>query len=250
MSEECLLITVVGPPGSGKTCCLEHIREPEKVLYINYDGKSRFPFKQAKGKKFIVETPKTSRELFTILAELQNAPDIKIVVLDTITKWFDMYIADTVLKSSNTLQAWGTLKTIYESLLKAIRLLDNKVFIILAHTELITNEETREVEAVIETKGKALCKPGMEADLENIVRAVAIPITKAQQIKNDLLTVTEEEMKHVSKLKYVLQTQAIENDSFKRIRTAKGAFTGDELYIDSNIQQVIDRLQQFYNDED
>ena len=94
------VVLVMGIPASGKTLSLRNLKNPEGVLYLNFDGKG-LPFK-SKFKEIKVEDV---AETLNYLDAVSERDDIHTVVLDTLTYMMDQYETQYVVYSSNTQKA-------------------------------------------------------------------------------------------------------------------------------------------------
>ena len=79
------MIMVLGPSGSGKSTSLEHLpREVTALIDLERKG---MPFKDLGFFKYI--EAKTFSEAEIAIKTVQALPEIKIVVIDSITKYLD-----------------------------------------------------------------------------------------------------------------------------------------------------------------
>lgn len=79
---------IVGPSGSGKSSCYEHLPD-DKTVIIDTEQKG-FPFR----KKFSqVELPTNAVEFYTALTNAKNNPNVTYIVVDSLTKHFENCLA-------------------------------------------------------------------------------------------------------------------------------------------------------------
>lgn len=71
-----------------------------------------------------------------------------------------------------------------------------------------------------------------------------MPIKKLEGFENDLLHITDEEME--DGFKYVFCTRVTKETVGEKMRSAMGLWDRKELYIDNCLNQVFDRLKQYY----
>ena len=101
------------------------------------------------------------------------------------------------------------------------------------------------MEVVVPVKGSIRTK-GVEAFFNDIVACKRLPITELENYESDLLHITDKERQ--KKLKYVIQTQVTADTVCERLRGPEDMWEEKETFIDSNVQTVLDRMDQFYGE--
>ena len=91
---------VMGPPSSGKTASLRNLKDPEGVVYFNFDGKG-LPFKSKFKEVFIEDVADT----FDYLEEVKDVDAVHTIIIDTITFMMKLYENQYVVNSPNTMKA-------------------------------------------------------------------------------------------------------------------------------------------------
>lgn len=71
-----------------------------------------------------------------------------------------------------------------------------------------------------------------------------MPIKKLEGFENDLLHITDEERE--DGFKYVFVTRVTKESVGEKMRSAIGLWSRKELYIDNCLDQVFNRLKQYY----
>ena len=71
-----------------------------------------------------------------------------------------------------------------------------------------------------------------------------MPIKKLEGFENDLLHITDEERE--DGFKYVFVTRVTKESVGEKMRSAIGLWSRKELYIDNDLNQVFERLKQYY----
>jgi hypothetical protein len=71
-----------------------------------------------------------------------------------------------------------------------------------------------------------------------------MPTAKLEGHENDLLHITDEEKE--DGLKYVFCTRVTKESVGEKMRSAIGLWDRKELYIDNDLEQVFNRLKQYY----
>ena len=90
----------------------------------------------------------------------------------------------------------------------------------------------------------AVGKIGVEADFTTILSTKQIPIKKLDGFENDLLHITDEEKE--DGFKHVFCTRVTKESVGEKMRSAMGLWSRKELYIDNDLDQVFDRLKDYY----
>lgn len=243
------LLLVVGKSTMGKSHSLKYLRDADKVIYINSESGKRLPFKHG-FKEFIITDP--IPELLGekgLLDKISKHPDkAKTVVIDSITFLMDMVETKYVKTAKDTRQAWGIYSDFFINLVnqeipKLIKAGIN--VIVIAHAADMINEKTLSMEVVVPVKGSIRTK-GVEAFFNDIVACKRLPITELENYESDLLHITDKERQ--KKLKYVIQTQVTADTVCERLRGPEDMWEEKETFIDSNVQTVLDRMDQFYGE--
>ena len=187
----------------------------------------------------------TATDVLSFVEEIEQNADVTGAVLDTITFLMQMYERQFVAPFAGTKtgqSAWGDYGNFYRNLIHAIKS-GSKSYAILAHEDESLNEQSASMESKVPIKG-AVGKVGVEADFTTILRAMQIPVKKLEGIENDLLHITDEERE--DGVKYVFATRITKETAGSKMRSAMGLWSRNELYIDNDVQQVFDRLDQYY----
>lgn len=241
MTNNKLTILVVGPPNSGKSTSLRNLKNRSSWVYLNTDNKD-LPIAGANAflKNVTVDNP---LNMLSYIPQLSESPKVEGVVLDTITYLMNQYERKLVATAKDTQKAWGSYATFYGNLMELMKH-STKPFVIMAHEKKILNESLMQYESEIPVKG-SVGKLGVSADFTIVVTAKQMLVTKLAEYANPLLTITDAERK--KGIKYVFQT-GINADSLGELtRAPLGMFSDDEMYIDNDIQLVIDRAIKFYS---
>ena len=235
------LILVSGFSSTGKSSSLINLREPEKWIYINAEGKD-LPF-PSKFKQYKVEDPKKVLDLFDTIATKQQ--DIKGVIIDSITylmdKFESMYInADDVV---DTRAAWADYGDFFKDLvLNKISVFKGDV-ICLAHTLDFDDPATLSRKTYVPIKG-SLKNQGVESYFSFVVSTKKKTLFELENYQNDMLHITDED-KAVD-FKYVFQTKIDKKSLGERIRAPLGLFSTNETFIDNDCQVLLDKLDKYY----
>lgn len=238
MSQNKHIVLIMGKPNTGKSTSLMKLSNQEKMVYLNTDLKE-LPFKDRFAKNVEV---KDALDVLGYIAEIENAPSIEGAVLDTITFLMSMYERQYVNNSPNGQKAWGDYGNFYKEFIHAIKA-GTKDYAILAHEDSFLNEQSMQMETRVPVKG-SVGRIGVEADFTTILATKQMPIKKLEGIQNPLLHITDQERE--DGFKYVFATRVNKESIGEKMRSAIGLWSRDELYIDNDLNQVFQRLREYY----
>ena len=210
------------------------------MVYLNTDLKE-LPFRSRFLKNVEV---KDALDVLTYIQDIENAEQVEGAVLDTITFLMSMYERQYVSNSANTQKAWGDYATFYKEFIHAIKA-GTKDYAILAHEDTLLNEQTMQMESKVPVKG-SVGKIGVEADFTTILSTKQMPIKKLEGFENELLHITDEERE--DGFKYVFCTRVTKETIGEKMRSAMGLWSRKELYIDNDLNQVFNRLKEYYGE--
>lgn len=235
------LILVAGKSATGKSASLMNIINPEGVIYLNCENGKKLPFR-AKFKQLVVTDP---AQIYQAFKEVENMPDVHTVIIDTLTYMMDMYESTKVIGAANGQQAWGNYAQFFKVLMSQVVARSTKNVIFLGHTADIQNESEMVMETMVKVKG-SLMNNGIESFFTNVISTKKVPLTKLIPVlaSSPLLTITPED--EANGFKYVFQTRLTKETVNERIRSPMGMWAPEETYIDNNIQNVIQRLHEYY----
>lgn len=238
MSQNKNIVLIMGKPNTGKSTSLMNLNNQNKMVYLNTDLKE-LPFKSRFLKNVEVAD---AMDVLSYINEIEQSAQVEGAVLDTITFLMSMYERQYVNGSTNTQKAWGDYGIFYKEFVHAIKA-GSKDYAILAHEDTVLNEQSMQMETRIPIKG-SVGKIGVEADFTTILSTKQMPIKKLEGHENDLLHITDEERE--DGFKYVFATRVTKESVGEKMRSAIGLWNRNELYIDNDLNQVFDRLKQYY----
>jgi hypothetical protein len=235
------LVLISGKSSSGKSASLMSMDNPEGVIYLNCENGKKLPFK-TKFKEFTITDPMQVYEAFE---EAEKMSDVHTIVIDTLTYLMDMYESTKVLNATNTMQAWGQYAQFMKKLMSQIVAKSTKNVVFLAHTSDVLNEAEMINETLVKVKG-SLMNQGIESFFTTVISTKKLPLTKLDDkvAKSPGYTVTAEDK--ALGFKYVYQTRLTKETVNERIRAPMGMWDMKETYIDNNLQNVINRLHEYY----
>ena len=235
------LVLLCGKSATGKSASLMDLNNPEGVMYLNCEAGKRLPFK-TKFKQFVITDPLQVIEAFDHAETQEN---VHTIVVDSLTYLLDMYESLYVLNSPNTMKAWGDFAQFFKTLMQQKVAGSSKKVIFTAHTSDSLNENEMAVETKVPVKG-SLKNNGIESYFSLVITSKKVPLKVLKDYKNTLLTITPEE--EALGFKYVYQTKITKDTVNERLRGPLGLFNTSETYIDNNIQLVLNRLHEYYDD--
>jgi len=234
------LVLVAGKSSTGKSACLMDITNPEGVLYLNCESGKKLPFRS----KFHEEIVTDPYQLYEAFDHVASTGNFHTIVVDSQTYLMDMFESEHVLKSANTMKAWSDYSQFWKRLMQQYVAKSPANVIFTAHTLDTLNESDMVMETQVPVKG-ALKNQGIESYFSTVISTKKMPIKKLKDYENDLLNITPEE--EALGFKYVFQTMLTKETVNERIRSPLKMWTKNETYIDNNIQLVVDRLHEYYD---
>lgn len=234
------LILIAGKTTTGKSTSLRNLENPEGVMYLNCETGKKLPFR-SKFQEFNILDPFQVYEAFE---KAESMPDIHTIVVDSLTFLMNMYESVHVIPSVNTQKAWGSYAQYMLNLMSQYVAGSTKNVIFTAHTITILNEQDMEMETIVKVKG-SLMNNGVEAFFSSIVATKVLSLSDLEGYDNELLKITPAE--EALGQKYVFQTQKTKETRRERIRNPIDMWDPSETYVDNDIQQVINRLHNYYS---
>jgi len=175
----------------------------------------------------------------------EKMKDIHTIVIDSLTYLMDMYESTKVLSSTNTMQAWGQYAQYMKVLMSQIVAKSTKNVVFLAHTTDVLNEAEMVNETLVKVKG-SLMNQGIESFFTCVISTKKVAMGKLEDkiAKSLLFKATPDDIDNG--FKYVFQTRLTKETVNERIRSPMGMWPRNETYIDNNLQNVINRLHEYY----
>lgn len=231
---------IMGPPSHGKSMSLRNLRNPERKVVFNTDRKE-LPFK-SKFKNVHINDP---WEILAYMDEIAAQPDdvVDTIIIDTITFLMDMFETKYVVTSTNTQTAWGQYAQFYKQVMDKA-LASNKTVIVLAHEKKVMNESEMVLETKVPIKG-SVGHTGAEANFEVVLSAKKKATSKLEYLDQTPLLKNDDE--EDLGLMYVFQTKIDKDTLQEKMRSPLGMWKKEERFINNDIQNVIDRLNEYYS---
>ena len=233
------VVLVCGKSAAGKTASLRKIRNPAGVLYLNCEAGKELPF----ASKFKVVNVLHPLEVFDHFAAMEKQPKCHTIVIDSLDYLMDMYESMCVLTSANTMQGWQDYQQYFKKLMQEIVAASRLNVIFTAHTLDVLNENEAVMETMVKVKG-ALMNQGIESYFNNVISCKKVPLKTLESQRSQYLNITEEE--EILGFKYVYQTRLTKKTANERIRGPMDMWEKTEIFIDNDLQAVLDRLQEYY----
>ena len=235
------LVLLCGKSATGKSTSLMGMKNPEGVMYLNCEAGKKLPFK-AKFKQYTITDPLQVNEAFDAA---ERMPDVHTIVVDSLTYLLDMYESSYVLSSTNGMQAWGQFAQYFKVLMQHYVAKSTKNVIFTAHTADTLNEGEMVMETKVPVKG-SLKNNGIESYFTIVIASKKVPLKALKEYNSPLLTITPEE--EALGYKYVFQTKLTKDTVNERLRGPLGLFDTKETYVDNNLQQILNRLHEYYTE--
>ena len=235
------LVLICGESATGKSASLMNIENPEGVWYFNAESGKRLPFR-AKFRQFTITDPYQTYEGFDAA---EDDPNCHTIVTDSATYLMDMFESVHVLNSTNTMKAWGDYAQVWKNLLQVYVARSTKNVIFTAHTLSVYDEENMAYRTAVPVKG-SLKNQGIESYFSVVIGTKKMDLKKLEGYESPLLNVTPEE--EALGYKYVYQTKLTKETVGERIRGPMGMWSTAETFIDNDLQLVINRLREYYDD--
>ena len=235
------LVLLGGKSASGKTASLRNMKDPKGVLYLNCESGKELPF----AGNFRVKTIKHPSQVPAIFAKAEETPEIHTIIVDSLTYLMDMYESQLVLTAANGMKAWGEYAQFFKNLMQQQVSVSRLNVIILAHTSDVLNEGDMVMETMVKVKG-SLMTNGIESYFNNVISAKKVPLTELEGQESDMLNITEEE--EMLGFKYVFQTRLTKKTVNERIRGPLAMWGTTEIFIDNDLQMVLEKLQSYYSE--
>jgi hypothetical protein len=116
--------------------------------------------------------------------------------------------------------------------------------VVFAHIADVYSEENECTSSEVVLQG-AIGKLGITGDYTTVVESISKPINKRlMRMQNDLMTITPQQEN--LGVKYLFLTRRMKGHFSSLARSASDLWEDDELYIDNDIQNVLNKLNEYY----
>jgi hypothetical protein len=239
MSTNQHIVLVVGKPGDGKTHSLRYIDDPKSLALFNCDRKAT-PYKNKFALDLDVQEPK---DMLAYIDQCEDKDNIKTIVIDTITYLMRTFKVRHIDESSDSRASWGDYQKFYNKLMDKIKS-GSKNYVVFAHIADVYSEENECTSSEVVLQG-AIGKLGITGDYTTVVESISKPINKRlMRMQNDLMTITPQQEN--LGVKYLFLTRRMKGHFSSLARSASDLWEDDELYIDNDIQNVLNKLNEYY----
>ena len=156
--------------------------------------------------------------------------------------YLDKWESENVKGSGNGLASWAEYQENMTRLIQKEFRACKRDVILTWHYISIEDEKTQKSKDSLAMKG-SMGKRGAEAYFTNIFTAKCLELTDLLPYQNDLLHITEED--ELRGFKHVIQTQKTKDTLNEPTRSLDGAFSIKETFVDCDLQQILDRLHKY-----
>lgn len=233
------LLLVVGKSATGKSASLRGLVNPERTMYLNTESGKKLPFPAKFKWNLKVLDPMQVFEAFDVA---EKTADCDTIIVDSLTFLLDLYESKYVKGAVDGRAAWGNFAEYFKTLMQEKVAKSTKTVIFTAHTADKYNETEMLMETSVPVKG-SLKNNGLEAYFTTVIATKKVKIADLVE-GSPLLNITDRE--RLLGFKYVFQTDITKETIHERIRGPMGMWEDNEVYIDNNVQFVIDRFKKYY----
>ena len=249
-----LTILVEGLSGGGKSSSFQDIPEAvqKEVLFLNAEGKE-LPFSHDFCEFKITDPAQVLAAMNRLIEgkpfKHKSGEDIhpKLAVLDSFTFLMDQYVSLYVRTADDTRGAWGE----YANFIR-ILMLDKvaKLSIpFIATTHILVNDDMENMEKVSRAaiQGSIGKGNGLESYFTTVVYAKQMRLKDIEPFLGNatMLTLTDEEK--FDEKKHVFVTRPAKQHSGDRIKSPRGMFGTNDMYMDNSIPKLINHINNFYS---
>lgn len=233
------LILIGGEPGAGKSASLMDLKNQEGVLYMGTEAGKKLPFKN----KFEVVNITDTDQVLEGMDYAESQPHIHTVVIDSASFLMDMFESTKIVGAKDSRAMWGAYAQYWKTLMQQYVARSSKNVIITTHitSDIDTESNQRTEQATV--KG-ALKNVGLEAYFSLVVTARTIRISELENQKHEYLNITEEDRD--MGYKHVFQVRKTKDTTGSRIRGPLRMFSPDVIYMDNNVQMLLDIIHEYY----
>lgn len=237
------LLLICGVSGTGKSFSLKNIPDQKNWWYLNTEAGKALPYRNA-FQSYVITDP---YEVIGALEQGKDDPDCHGIIVDSLTFLMDMFESTQVLvPGADTRKQWAAYQQFFKTMLQNKVPLFNKPVFFTAHVMETQDEKTLDWRTSVPIKG-ALKGNGVEAYFNTIIYTKKISIKKLEKYveNNKLLHITDEE-KELG-FKHVFQTRLTADTIGERIRGPYELFSKQETFIDNDVSQVLQRIDEYYS---
>jgi len=155
----------------------------------------------------------------------------------------EMYESQYVLTAADVFKGWSNYAQFYKTMMQDQVAKPTKNIVFITHTMDVMNEAEMVSETKATVKG-SLKNVGMESYFTTVISSKKVTLNTLSAYENPLLTITDDD--EILGFKYVFQTRLTKNTVNEKMRSHLGLWSKEETFIDNDLQQVLDRINEYY----
>ena len=234
------LVLIVGESATGKSASLRNL---ENVIYMNCEAGKRLPFKPKNFLEGVITDPE---KVYTTFVRAESLQTHHTIVVDGLNFLMDMYESLYVVNADDGRSAWNNYNQYFKNLMQQYVAKSSKSVVFIAHAQTLYNEQAMAMEVKVPIKGGLRKNQGVEPYFSCIVSAKKKTIAELEVFpEHPYLNITAQE--RALGFKHVLQVQPTGDTIKEVIRSPMGLFEPTEIYIDNDINIVLNKLKTFYS---
>lgn len=249
-------ILINGLASSGKTTSLDGILNKQRWGYLSCDAGKPFNYEYlVDNTEFIEKKVIVATKVPDYITQIDKSPKFDGVIIDTLSMLLNSWISQNLIGARDTQQQWLMYSEWVKNMFNQTVASCEVSTIFTSHT-METRDELGEVVSVqAAVQGKMLAALSIEAFFNTVIFCKRVSIPKIEKDLaefgatqdedgnwNSMLTITP--LERAIGFKNVFQMHPTATTIHERIRTPRGMFKPSELYIDNNVQLVLDRMNE------
>ena len=239
------LVLIAGQSAQGKTASLRNMRKQEGVFYLGCESGKNLPFKN----KFKKPTGGLAdpMDVFEYFNAIEGMDEIHTVAVDSIDFLMEMYESQYIVTAKDSRSEWQNYQQFFKKIMQEVIQQSKKNWIIIGHQ---AQEQIGELDYryYVPIKG-SLAKVGVGSYFNVVMYARKAKLKEIEKtvINPDLLHITDRD--RINGFKYVFQVEVTKEYANSEIRSPMGLWEDGLIFIDNDVQVLLDYLDDYYEQE-